>query len=857
MPVYGVSRVGNRLGAIRLGYVQPIILVEIDGTDQSSTVKPESLSIDEYADGTPNRATFECMTFQPGGAEVRIGYGNSLLNADLIFAGHILTVTPAFEGPLVTHYDVTCIAYDWLLNRRLVSKRWLNTSATTIALQAIAGWTSGFSTAGVEAGLEVVPEFSVTMATPREVLDRLAERIGGRWALDYAKVLHFGVNIQPFASAIHDIDDSDVNDAQQQGFRVSTDWSQVRTRVLFEGGGALVPTEVAANDTIVPVSDAIWYDSTGGEVIVGTQRLTYTGKQDGGTGALVGVLATPTTAPTVALAAGSGVTDGSHYYAVTFYDGTGETTPGPNSASVTTGQISAPGSNPTPTRTGNGNLSSGAYQWKWTYTDSAGGETTPGPATPSVTMDDVSAPGSVPTVISGGSHLGGIGVGTYKYVVTYTTADGETTPSSERTEVSSDPDRKWLVQIPTSSDSRVTGRKLYRTVAGGSTLKLTKTISNNSDTSVWDDTGDGSLGASAPGSNTARSRRATVEITVGPSGTAGRKLYRTTAGGSSFNLVATIANNTATTYDDNVADGSLGAAAPSSNTTAIRQVNLTSIPTGPTGTTGRKVYRTAAGASTLKLLTTIANNTSTTYTDSTADGSLGATAPSTNTSALTTPNGTVNAGTTTIPVTGVSSFSASGGWAYTSGQYVRYTGVGSASLTGVPASGAGAILATLNYGSEILAQPALTGVPQFGTGAVLEAIETSTECNVLATAEDSTAQTSMAAAVGSGDGIHEALFSDNRLSLSEAEDRAAAKLAELKDPIVTVTYRTYDQTTHAGRDVTISRSSEGISGTYRVQRVRISDFSGSPTQPIRPLREVEASSRRFTFESLLRQTRGR
>ncbi|MEP7162358.1 MAG: hypothetical protein ABI747_01175, partial [Candidatus Moraniibacteriota bacterium] len=60
------------------------------------------------------------------------------------------------------------------------------------------------------------------------------------------------------------------------------------------------------------------------------------------------------------------------------------------------------------------------------------------------------------------------------------------------------------------------------------------------------------------------------------------------------------------------------------------QVNLTVIAAGPTGTTARKVYRTTAGNALLgpwKLLTTISDNTTTTFTDTTTDASLGANAP--------------------------------------------------------------------------------------------------------------------------------------------------------------------------------------------------------------------------------------
>jgi len=65
-------------------------------------------------------------------------------------------------------------------------------------------------------------------------------------------------------------------------------------------------------------------------------------------------------------------------------------------------------------------------------------------------------------------------------------------------------------------------------------------------------------------------------------------------------------------------------------------VNLTSIPLGDPGTVTRKVYRTVAGdAGSYLLVSTIDNNTATTYSDTTADGALGAAmSETTNTSAM-------------------------------------------------------------------------------------------------------------------------------------------------------------------------------------------------------------------------------
>ena len=57
------------------------------------------------------------------------------------------------------------------------------------------------------------------------------------------------------------------------------------------------------------------------------------------------------------------------------------------------------------------------------------------------------------------------------------------------------------------------------------------------------------------------------EIPLGGALVTARRLYRTTANGAAYLLLATIANNTATTYTDNIADAALGAGVPTTNTT--------------------------------------------------------------------------------------------------------------------------------------------------------------------------------------------------------------------------------------------------------------------------------------------------
>ena len=68
-------------------------------------------------------------------------------------------------------------------------------------------------------------------------------------------------------------------------------------------------------------------------------------------------------------------------------------------------------------------------------------------------------------------------------------------------------------------------------------------------------------------------------------------------------------------------------------TLSLQQCSVTNIPIGPTGTTGRNVYRTVGGDpdGTLKLVSLIANNTGTSLGDNLDDASLGVDAPTSNT----------------------------------------------------------------------------------------------------------------------------------------------------------------------------------------------------------------------------------
>lgn len=72
-----------------------------------------------------------------------------------------------------------------------------------------------------------------------------------------------------------------------------------------------------------------------------------------------------------------------------------------------------------------------------------------------------------------------------------------------------------------------------------------------------------------PSSTTFTAAGATLRVTIptfaASYGVSARNVYRTAAGGSVYKRVATVSDNTSTTYDDNIADASLGVNAPTDN----------------------------------------------------------------------------------------------------------------------------------------------------------------------------------------------------------------------------------------------------------------------------------------------------
>ncbi len=843
-----------RGGATRGGYVSPKIFIAIGGTQRATDrpagaaqVDADSLTITDTRGNTPNTCTMNIRGFTPPtGAAI------------VITRGSINTLTREFGG-LVLAQDVGYldtganvlgvlrgIDPSWLANQTLVSGRWTNVSASVIAAALVP---LGYTGHNIQAGLPVLDTFSYTNQARASVLAQLVARFGGTAFFDYLNDLHCFQTTDP-ASPTNPTALTPTHPTLT-AFLATFDLSQVVTRVWSEGGGVTCLAAIGPGETILPIGDAAYYPLGGGIVACPNQRLTYGAAVPSAGGSLVGPGVTPSSVPAGALVIGAGLSTGLYGYAYTWVTAAGETLAGPV-LSITTGLLAAPSVACTPgAPTANGSLGTGIYLYAYTFVTAAG-ETLPS-VQALVTTSLLAAP--VNPLTWSGSAAGSLSTGTYQYVVTYTASSGETLGSPVMTVHNVAGQDNLLSAIPTGP-AGVTGRKIYRTIANGAQLKLLTTIADNTTTTYTDTTADGSLGANILTVGTAVASTVPLSgIAVGPTGTTARKLYRTVVGGSQLELLTTLADNTTTTYTDTTADGSLGANAPTTGTAITNQVALSGIAVGPATVTQRKVYRTVVGGSQLKLLTTLADNTTTIFADSTADGSLGANAPGGDTSGLTQPAGQVNSGSTTLILAGAGAFAASGGWVLIGNgqQAVRYTGITGNTLTGIKASGAGSIVAPISYNSTAVALPCLTGIPASGAGAILYPIFVGDPVNVVAQVDDLTAQATLSTLLdpanvyGGARGIQEAALQDGTIGYTEAHARGLAELALRKLIDVAITYTCQDVNTRAGRMIAVALPLQGVPGSS----FKIAQVTQAGYQPaLNPTYTVQAGAR-FTFEQLL------
>jgi hypothetical protein len=251
--------------------------------------------------------------------------------------------------------------------------------------------------------------------------------------------------------------------------------------------------------------------------------------------------------------------------------------------------------------------------------------------------------------------------------------------------------------------------------------------------------------------------------------------------------------------------------------------------------TARKIYRTQANGSEFLFEQTIANNTATTATSASADATLGAPLPITNTAV----------GGCQMSLTGI----ATGGGGVTARNVYRTIAGGAAykllvalgdnTTTTYTDNKADSSLGATSPDEEI---SELTGIP---AGAILYDIKAGDAINIEVQVDDLTAQAES--------GIIEHKIVDGRLSISEAQARGQADLLLHAPTLQSFSYQTRDTKTRSGKTIQVSLAIPALTAALKIQDVTITEIDIARNLP--PLYTVQSSSVLFSYEDMLRRTR--
>lgn len=145
-----------------------------------------------------------------------------------------------------------------------------------------------------------------------------------------------------------------------------------------------------------------------------------------------------------------------------------------------------------------------------------------------------------------------------------------------------------------------------------------------------------------------------------------------------------------------------------------------------------------------------------------------------------------------------------------------------------------------------------TRIVLFGVSGLDEAHAEGDEVNIFMQLDDLPSQVAAAIREG-GDGLHEYMVSDSNLrSDAELEARGQAELTLFKDPIVTVTYSSFDRKHTPGGTVEFNLTRPPFVGSLKITEVRVDKVHYDHGHVARY--NVTASSVKFTLQDLLRRT---
>ncbi len=207
----------------------------IDGVDRTNEVKLQSLRIEDILNDQANTAKFQMYNLGEEGVPERGEIIEVWLNGVQLFGGLLTKVGYTQLTNSRDIYDIQCVDYTRILDRRMVSATYQNMTDLQI-IEAIIEQYAGdedITTYHVSEGV-LINQISFNYVPVSRALQQIAKLTGRQWFIDYQKDIHYFPLVQ--ARAPFEITSAG---NQHLNFQLVKDDSQLRNRVFVRGGTEL------------------------------------------------------------------------------------------------------------------------------------------------------------------------------------------------------------------------------------------------------------------------------------------------------------------------------------------------------------------------------------------------------------------------------------------------------------------------------------------------------------------------------------------------------------------------------------------------------------------------------------------
>jgi len=208
------------------------LALEINSVDRTDLIERESIKKSDYLNERVNTLRFRTLKYGSRGFTPEINQTVEMtIDAVKEFGGIITSVDKSIRDGGVIRYNVNCIDYTQLLNRRIVLERYEDKTVAEIITAVIDKYATDFTYTNVNCDV-LFDTMAFNRTTVSACLDKLARESGYSWYVDYNKDIHFfprNENPAPF-----EITDTNGNYLQNT-LEITDDLSQIRNTVFIRG----------------------------------------------------------------------------------------------------------------------------------------------------------------------------------------------------------------------------------------------------------------------------------------------------------------------------------------------------------------------------------------------------------------------------------------------------------------------------------------------------------------------------------------------------------------------------------------------------------------------------------------------